>query len=156
MHKDNIYYAARAEASKHDKLLANRERAADALHVSSVALAGYETGQVVPPCDVVQWMIDVYHAPGLKGKHMRAVCPLMTEGAPEYSELARAALGWITAIGSAESLGREFASVALDGTIDAAEVTAALAIRRKAVELTRVMQETIAAIDTALGRMERD
>ena len=150
MNRDNIYYAARIAASKRNPLLSNRERAAELLHVSGEALADYENGRTVPPCDVVQWMIEVYGLPRLKGQHMRACCPLMTEGIAENSELARAALGWVTTLSSAESVGREFAAVAMDGEIDDSEVMQARAIRQKAVELTTVMQETIAAIDTAL------
>jgi len=148
--RDNIYQAARIAASKRDRLFANRDRAAEQLHVSSQALYDYENGNTLPPCDVVQWMIEVYQLPALKARHMRACCPLMTEGVPEDSELMRAALGWVTSLSSAEQIGRSFAALALDSQITDDELMAARAIRQKAVELTRVMQETIAAIDTAL------
>lgn len=150
MKKDNIYLAARLAASRRDRLFANRDRAADQLHVSREALYDYENGLTVPPCDVVQWMIEVYRMPALKGKHMKACCPLMTEGIPEESELMRAALGWITSMSSAEQLGKAFAEMALDSRITEGELMAARAIRQKAVELTKVMQETVAAIDTAI------
>lgn len=148
--RDNIYQAARMAASKRDRLFANRDRAAEQLHVSSEALFDYENGNTLPPCDVVQWMIEVYRLPALKAQHMRACCPLMTEGVPEDSELMRAALGWVTSLSSAEQIGRAFATLAIDSRITEDEIIAARAIREKAVELTRVMQETIAAIDTAL------
>ena len=147
---ENIYMAARKAASERDKLFSNRERAAEQLHVSSQALFDYETGRTLPPCDVVQWMIETYQLPALKAQHMRACCPLMTEGVPEDSELMRAALGWVTSLSSAEQIGHSFAALALDSQISEDEIMAARAIRQKAVELTRVMQETIAAIDTAL------
>ena len=148
--RDNIYQAARMAASKRDRLFANRDRAAEQLHVSSEALFDYENGNTLPPCDVVQWMIEVYRLPALKAQHMRACCPLMTEGVPEGSELMRAALGWVTSLSSAEQIGKAFATLAIDSRITEDEIIAARAIREKAVELTRVMQETIAAIDTAL------
>lgn len=148
--KDNIYFAARMAASKRDRLFANRDRAAEQLHVSSEAMFDYENGNTLPPCDVVQWMIEVYHLPALKAQHMRACCPLMTEGVPESSELMRAALGWITIMSSAEQTGRTFAALAIDSRITEGEITVARAIREKAVEMTRVMQETITSIDTAL------
>ena len=148
--RDNIYQAARMAASKRDRLFANRDRAAEQLHVSSEALFDYENGNTLPPCDVVQWMIEVYRLPALKAQHMRACCPLMTEGVPEDSELMRAALGWVTSLSSAGQIGNTFAALAIDSRITEDEIIAARAIREKAVELTRVMQETIAAIDTAM------
>lgn len=151
MDNRNIYYAARMMAAQRDRTFAGRDRAADEVHVSCDALAGYEKGQRIPPCDVVASMCTAYRTPALKNEHMRAVCPLMREGVAECSELRRAALGWVATIGSAEALGREFASLAIDGRIDREELAAALAVRAKAVELSRVMQETITAIDTAMG-----
>ena len=148
--RDNIYLAARMAASQRDRLFANRDRAAEQLHVSSEALFDYENGNTLPPCDVVQWMIEVYRLPALKAQHMRGCCPLMTEGVPESSELMRAALGWVTSINRLEQVGRTFAALAIDSRITEDETDVARAIREKAVELTRVMQETIAAIDTAL------
>lgn len=150
MNKQNIYYAARMEAAKRDRVFARRERTAELLYVSVKALEDYENDANTPPCDVVACMCRVYGAPALKNEHVRTCCPLMQEGVAENSELARAALSWITTLNSVENLGREFASLALDGRIDPEEVAASLAIRKKAVELTRVMQETITAIDTAL------
>lgn len=148
---NNIYLAARMAASKRDKRFANRERAAECLHVSAEALADYENGITLPPCDVVAWMIDVYGAPELRGRHMRACCPLMTEGLPDGGGLQGAALGWISGMDDVEALGRLFARVARDGRVNADERDAAAQIRSKAVELTRVMLESIAAIDAAMN-----
>ena len=150
MKKDNIYQAARMAASQRDRLFANRDRAAEQLHVSSQALYDYENGNTLPPCDVVQWMIEVYRLPALKAQHVRACCPLMAEVVPESAELMRAALGWTAAMDKLEQIGRAFASLAIDSRITQDEEIVAKAIRQKAVELTKVMQETIAAIDTAL------
>ncbi len=151
MNKDNIYYLARMEAAHRNRLFASRERAAELVHVSSVALQDYENSLTIPPCDVVASMCDAYGVPDLRNRHMRAACPLMREGVAEYSELTRAALSWMTALSSADCIGHQFATLALDGRIGPDEVAAARIIRRKAVELTQVMQETITAIDTALG-----
>ncbi len=150
MNKQNIYYAARMEAAGRDRTFANRERAAELVHASTEALNDYENSRTVPPCDVVACMCAAYGVPALRNRHMRASCPLMREGVAEYSELTRAALSWITTLQSVEGVGRDFAALALDGRIAHEEVASALAIRQKAVELTRVMQETITAIDTAL------
>ncbi|HIU45821.1 MAG TPA: hypothetical protein IAC59_01005 [Candidatus Fimadaptatus faecigallinarum] len=148
----NIYYRARLEASKHNAAFSNRQRAADRIYISSEALADYESGDTIPPCDVVQRMIDVYGTDWLRGEHLTAHCPLMYEAAADTSELRTAALGWAVQLNSAEEIGREFAKVAYDGRVEYSEISQAQAIRAKAVELTKVMQATIAAIDHALRR----
>jgi len=145
------YYEARIQASQRDARLSNRQRAADQLYVSLKSLADYETGQTVPPCDVVQRMREVYGAHDLVGAHIRAYCPLLTEyGSEEPSELAQAALGWAVAMGDAQEVARQFAQVARDGRITAAEVAAANLIREKARQIELVMQEAVTAIDKAL------
>lgn len=50
----NIYYRARMQAAQREPLHASRERTASEIFVSCEALADYETGRTVPPCDVVQ------------------------------------------------------------------------------------------------------
>ncbi len=150
MNKQNIYYAARMEAAKRDRAFASRERAAELVHASCEALQDYENDQTIPPCDVVACMCVTYGMPALRNQHMRSCCPLMREGVAEYSELTRAALNWITTLSGVDAMGRGFAALALDGRIDPSERAAALVVRRKAVELTKAMQETITAIDTAL------
>lgn len=140
--KQTIYYAARMEAARKSRIFASRERAADLIHVSTEALMDYETGLTVPPCDVVACMCRIYALPDLRNAHMRTVCPLMLEGIAERSELCAAALGWAV---------QRFVSLALDGRIRPDEVEDALHVRRKAVELTKLMQETITAIDAAMG-----
>ncbi len=154
MKSDNIYYRARMQAAQRDPLHASRERTASAIYVSCEALADYETGRTVPPCDVVQKMVEAYNDPDLKGAHIRACCPLLPDyGSTESSELARAALGWAVAFESAQQIALRFATVARDGRITTDELPAAEAIRSKAVELRRVMEETIAAIDKAVANI---
>lgn len=154
MKTDNIYYRARMQAAQRDPLYASRERTACEIYVSCEALADYETGRTVPPCDVVEKMVEAYGDPDLKGAHIRACCPLLPDyGSTESSELARAALGWAVAFESAQQIALRFACVARDGRITADELPAAEAIRSKAVELRRVMEETIAAIDKAVANI---
>ena len=150
------YYEARIQASQRDPRLSNRQRAADQLYVSLKSLADYETGQTVPPCDVVQRMREVYGAHDLVGAHIRTYCPLITEyGSEEPSELAQAALGWAVAMGDAQEVARQFAQVARDGRITAAEVAAANLIREKARQIELVMQEAVTAIDKAREEVRR-
>lgn len=151
MKRENIYYRARMRAAQRDPLHASRERTAGEIYVSGEALGDYETGRTIPPCDVVQKMVEAYGDPDLKGAHIRACCPLLPDyGSAESSELARAALGWAVAFESAQQIALRFAAVARDGRITADEEPAARAIRAKAVELRRVMEETITAIDKAM------
>lgn len=62
----NIYYRARMQAAQREPLHASRERTASEIFVSCEALADYETGRTVPPCDVVQKMVEAYNDPDLK------------------------------------------------------------------------------------------
>lgn len=149
--KQTIYYAARMEAARKNRIFASRERTADLIHVSAEALMDYETGLTVPPCDVVACMCRIYALPDLRNAHMRTICPLMLEGIAERSELCAAALGWAVQLHDADSAVQRFVSLALDGRIRPDEVEEALHVRRKAVELTKLMQETITAIDAAMG-----
>lgn len=152
MKTDNIYRAARMEAAKADKCLANRERAAAAIYCSPEALNDYENGHTLPPCDVVQAMVETYGTPDLRGQHIRACCPLLDGyGNEEGSQLAQAALGWAVAFGNAQDIAATFAAVARDGRITPNERAAVQLIRAKAVEIMHVMQETIDAIDKTGG-----
>lgn len=152
MKTENIYRAARMEAAKANKCLANRERAAVAIFCSPEALNDYENGHTLPPCEVVQAMVETYGTPDLRGQHIRACCPLMDGyGNEEGSHLAQAALGWAVAFGSAQEVAATFAAVARDGRITPNERSAVQLIRAKAIEIMHVMQETIDAIDKAGG-----
>lgn len=154
MKTDNIYHRARMQAAQQNPLHASRERTACEIFVSCEALADYENGRTVPPCDVVQKMVEAYNDPDLKGAHIRACCPLLPDyGSTESSELAHAALGWAVAFESAQQIALRFAAVARDGRITPDELPAAEAIRAKAVELRRVMEETITAIDKAIAKI---
>ena len=56
----NIYRAARMKAAQDEPTFSSRERAAAELYVSTEALQDYETGKTLPPCDVVQRMVEIY------------------------------------------------------------------------------------------------
>ena len=147
---DNIYYRARMLAAQRNPLFSSRERAAGEIFVSCEALADYETGRTLPPCDVAAKMVEGYGDPDLRGAHIRTCCPLLPDyGGGECSELSRAALGWAVAFQSAQEIALQFATVARDGKVTRDELPAVQAIRAKAVELRRVMEETVAAIDKA-------
>lgn len=148
---NNIYRAARMAAAQSEPLFSSRERAAAALYVSVEALQDYETGRTLPPCDVVQRMVEEYGATDLKRQHIRACCPLLPDyGGQAESELTKAALGWTVAFSGANEMALRFATLAMDGRITEDERSAARAVRAKAVELRQIMEDTIAAIDKAV------
>lgn len=152
----NIYRSARMKAAKRDPLFSNRERAAACLYVSTEALYDYETGNGLPPCDVVQRMVEAYGADDLKRQHIRACCPLLPDyGGKIESELTRSALSWMLEFSRGHDIAQRFALVAMDGRISPEEIAAAKAVRAKAVELRQMMEDTIAAIDKAM-RTEGD
>lgn len=68
----NIYYQARMRAAARDPLHSSRERTATLLYISKESLQDFETGKRLPPCDVVQKMVEAYGAPELAGDHIRA------------------------------------------------------------------------------------
>ena len=150
--KETIYRLARMHAAKKDPCLSNRERAAMRVFCSAEALADYENGVTIPPCAVVQAMVEAYGMPDLRGQHIRACCPLMDEGygSEEASQLAQAALGWAVAFGSVQDVVQKFALIARDGHISPGEEISAQLIRAKAIEIMKVMQETIDVIDRTM------
>lgn len=151
----NIYYLARMRAAAHDPLHASRERTAALLYISKESLQDYEAGKRLPPCDVVQKMVEAYSTPELAGDHIRACCPLLPGyGGDGNSDLAQAALGWPVALERAQELALRFAEVARDGQITPDEMLSAEEVRGKAVELRQAMEETVLAIDKAMARME--
>ena len=148
--QNNIYRAARMAAAQQEPLFSSRERAAAALYVSTEALQDYETGQTLPPCDVVERMVEEYGAADLRRQHIRACCPLLPDyGGQAESELTRAALAWTVNFTGASEMALRFAALAVDGKITADELETARAVRAKAVELRQIMEDTIAAIDKA-------
>ncbi|MDL2317687.1 hypothetical protein LJC74_01145 [Eubacteriales bacterium OttesenSCG-928-A19] len=147
----SMYRRARQEGAKRNPILANMARAALEVYCSDSALADYEKGATVPPCTVVQAMVEAYGTHDLVGEHIREHCPLMCEfAASAPSDLARAACGWALAFGNAPDIAQSFLAIARDGRISPGEIDTAQMVRAKAVEISRIMQEAITAIDNAL------
>lgn len=148
---NNIYRAARMEAAQREPLFSSRERAAAVLYVSTEALQDYETGKSLPPCDVVQRMIDEYGTADLKRQHIRAHCPMLPDyGGQSKGELTRAALTWMLEFNGANEIAQQFARLAMDGRITPDELEAAAEVRAKAVVFRQIMEDTITAIDKAI------
>jgi len=152
---DNIYRAARMLMAQCEPIFSSRERTALALYVSAEALQDYETGRTLPPCDVVQRMVEIYGAPDLKRQHIRANCPLLPDyGSEKEGVLTRAALLWALEACSMKEMAVRFAELAVDGSISTEELDEARRVRGKAVKLRQVMEESIAAIDAALKEVK--
>ncbi len=147
----NIYRAARMQAAQGEPIFSSRERTAAELFVSAEALQDYETGRTLPPCDVVQRMVEVYGVPDLKRQHIRACCPLLTDyGGEGFEGLPLAALKWAIEVDDMRDMALRFARMARDGRISSDEIEAALRVRDKAVTLRQVMEESIEVIDQAM------
>jgi hypothetical protein len=152
----NIYRMARMNAARADKRLANRERAAALVYCSPEALNDYENGYTIPPCEVVQAMVEIYDAPELRGQHIRACCPLMDSyGTEGGSSLACAALAWAVTLRGIRDILDRFAAVAVDGRISPEEMENARLVRSRAVDVLMAMQDTIDAIDKATGSKDQ-
>ena len=76
----NIYKAARRAAG------ITQERAAELLCVSVRSLADYETGQRIPPNDVIDRMSTIYDNVALGIQHIRETNKLMARVVPELEE----------------------------------------------------------------------
>lgn len=76
----NIYKAARRAAG------ITQERAAELLCVSVRSLADYETGQRIPPDDVIDRMSTIYDNVALGIQHIRETNKLMARVVPELEE----------------------------------------------------------------------
>ena len=148
----NVYYRARTGAAHRRSIFASRQRTSELLYVSAEALSDYESGQTIPPCDVVSRMIEVYDAPWLRAEHLKAACPLMREAAADDSGLRTAALAWIEQAGVASNLVLRYASLALDGRVDQSELATAREIRTAAAAMLRAAQATMDALDSAMRR----
>ena len=152
---DNIYLRARREAGARDPLFASRERVAQKVYCCAYTLGDYENGVSVPPCHVVQQMVEAYETPWLRTAHIHANCPLLTEQYRESdgeSTLERSALGWALTFPGVHDIALQFAAVARDGKVGPDEEKLCVKIRAKAVEIRAMMQESIDALDRAMGK----
>ena len=73
----NMYFDYRYRASKVNRALRNRERAAEILGISESSLSNYETGKTkcVPP-EMVALMSTIYNAPELRNFYCKNSCPI--------------------------------------------------------------------------------
>lgn len=73
----NLYFDYRYRASKSNRLLKNRARAAELLGISESSLSNYETGKTkcVPP-EMVAQMATIYNAPELRNVYCKFSCPI--------------------------------------------------------------------------------
>lgn len=158
MDKNNIYLRARREAAARNPLFSSRERVAEMVYCCAYTLGDYENGNIVPPCHVVQQMIEVYGTPWLRAAHIRANCPILTEQYRESdgeSTLEHSALGWALTFPGVHDIALQFAAVARDGKVGPGEEKLCAKIRAKAVEIRAMMQESIDALDEAMGQGAR-
>lgn len=133
---DNIYWKARMRAARDDSLFSSRERAADALFVSVDALKDYENGRTLPPCGVVQRMVEVYGDRDLKRQHIRDNCPLLPDyGGDTACCFTQAALRWVIEADDMRAMALRFARLAGDGKISRDELEAVGVVKEKAVAL---------------------
>ncbi|MEF9974783.1 MAG: hypothetical protein RR893_12750 [Clostridia bacterium] len=150
----NVYYASRRRAAERNPRLNSRTGAAELRYCGAGSLDDYENGRTPTPCSVVRRMIEVYGDHSLRGEHIRAYCPLLPDYGSENSQLAEVALGWSVEFSNAQGVAIQFATVARDGRITRDEIPMARVIREKALEVMRVMQESVTAIDNALAELE--
>jgi len=154
---DNFYWLARMDAAARNPIFSSRERAAEAVFCSVDSLADYETGKTMPPCAVVQRMIEAYGTPWLRARHVRECCPILTHcyGQEEACTrtLQQSAMGWLLAFRDMEATAWGFAELLRDGSVSADEREALAGIRARAVEIRGLMQQTLDAMDD-LGRRE--
>ncbi|MBQ7655769.1 MAG: helix-turn-helix transcriptional regulator [Clostridia bacterium] len=153
---DNIYRNARMRAAQDEPLYSSRERAAEALFVSVDALSDYENGRTLPPCDVVQRMVEAYGDRELKRQHIRDNCPLLTDyGGASACCITQAALRWAIEATDMREMALRFARLASDGKITGGELEAVGLVKEKAVALRRVMDDSIAAIEDAVKEVTK-
>lgn len=151
-----MYYHARIRAAERDKRLSNRERAAEILYIGAKTLENYERGDTIPPCDVVQRMIEVYGVHDLKSAHICEHCPILTDYVPNTSPLAEAALGMAISFSTVQEISMQFAAIARDGKITGDELMNARLVRTKAIEIRNAMDASVLAIDQALEKLKRE
>lgn len=153
---DNLYWLARMDAAARNPIFSSRDRAAEAVFCSPDSLGDYETGKTLPPCAVVQRMIEAYGTPWLRARHVRECCPILTSCYCQEDENARtlqqSAMGWLLAFRDMEATAWGFAGLLRDGSISADEREALAGVRARAVEIRALMQQTIDAMDGTAGR----
>lgn len=80
--KRNIYKIAREARGL------TQEAAAEKLGISDSSIRAYETGQRIPPLDVVDLMVDAYDSQLLGIQHIRASAEMARSIVPDVQELS--------------------------------------------------------------------
>ena len=65
----------------------SQEQAAELLHVSIRSLSDYENGKTIPPDEVVEMMITIYHTKLLGWLHLRNTSSLAMKCIPEVEKI---------------------------------------------------------------------
>ncbi len=111
----NIYKKARLAAN-----IKSQELAAEKLHISKRSLADYETGETVPPDDVVCAMVELYSNRWLGYQHLQAHSKIGRRYLPEIHEtdLAVAVLKLQKEVRDIDGIQSAMIEVACDGRVD--------------------------------------
>ena len=131
----NIYKTARAAAGF------TQESAAERLDISVESIRAYETGQRIPPNEVVELMVILYNAQHLAFQHLRETNALYGRIVPQVDErsLMEAALRIHNRLGQIEKRGSldRLLEIAEDNIIDDAERPEFMAIVAELREVIR-------------------
>lgn len=118
-----IYSRIREEASKENKNLSSRGKAAKALEISQMSLNNYETGVTVPYPKVVAKMAEVYDAPELKYYYCRNICEMKPSFVPDVNtdseeiDVERLTLRLLKSLKDIPSMKERLVDIAEDGII---------------------------------------
>lgn len=120
-----IYSKTREEASKINKSLSSREKAASILGISPMSLNNYETGITVPPPKVVAKMAEIYSAPELKHFFCRNICEMRALFVPDINinsvDVERLTLRLLKSLKIVPSMRERLIDIAEDGIINEEE-----------------------------------
>lgn len=146
MNRDNVYYAARMEASLYDDRLSGRGYVSGLLGVSERTLQDYETGITKRvPMEAVQRMADIYNAPELMTHYCKYECPIggRYPFATEIRNIEGVALRLIRVFDPEKlrELEKSLIDIAEDGKISVEEEEELIGILNNLDELALVVSE---------------
>jgi transcriptional regulator with XRE-family HTH domain len=122
-----IFAKTRDAASRKNKNLCSREKAAKALGISPMSLNNYETGVTAPPPRVVSKMAEVYNAPELKYFYCRNMCDINASLIPDVEadtnklDVGRLTLRLLKSLKNITNIKESLIDIAEDGTVNEAE-----------------------------------
>lgn len=127
----NIYKLARISAGL------TQEKAAEILHVATRTLASYETGEVIPPADIVCSMCEIYEADWLAYCFLQSSNPVGRKYLPEidFANLPITVLKFQKEMADASKVSGEMVEVTCDGQIDGEEQNVWGRVTREVKEL---------------------